>query len=283
MDNDEYKHIKPLFTGVVSGVVSRTATAPLERLKILRQVCPDLQNEGLWYSLVRFYNTEGIKGLFKGNGVNVIRIAPYNAIQLTSFHKYKELFVADKDPSRIVAASSFAGMTSVLSFYPLDLVRSVITIQTNDTDHYRTMIGTTKHILQTRGVKGLYQGLSASMIGIVPYVGVNLSLFEILKYRFQPRGCHPCFDVYNFGLGAIASTISVATTYPFESTRRKLQLSGISGTKRYEGIIDCISQTWKNSGPKGFYRGFVPCCLRVTPAMSIVMLINERFKHWLKF
>jgi len=284
MSNGDNRHFKSLFSGAVSGVISRSATAPLERLKIMRQVAKTAQNEGMWQTFGNIYRMEGLRGFYKGNGVNAVRIMPYNAIQFASFHKYKEMFGVTKNTNgRLIAASSCAGMTSVLTCYPLDLIRSVITIQTGDKPKYKGITNTASIIYRERGVRGLYSGLHASMFGIIPYVGINLAVFDMLRYRFQPDASHPCFDMYNFGLGGVASTVSVATTYPTELVRRRLQLSGILGTNTYTGVTDCILRTWQCKGFSGFYQGFVPCFLRVIPAMSIVFGINERMRGWLDF
>jgi len=37
------------------------------------------------------YRDEGIRGYFKGNGTNVVRIAPYSAVQFASYEKYKQV------------------------------------------------------------------------------------------------------------------------------------------------------------------------------------------------
>ena len=144
------------------------------------------------------------------------------------------------------------------------------------------MFGTARYIVNMHGVGGLYKGLGASLIGIVPFVGINLSLFETLKGHFQPDASDPRFDAYNFGLGAISSVSSVSATYPFELVRRKLQLSGYKDTQRYAGPVDCVRSIVRKRGLAGFYRGFVPCVARVIPAMSISMLVNERLKSSLR-
>jgi len=45
----------------------------------------------VWRSLVSIYQKEGILGFFKGNGTNVIRIAPYSAVQFASYERYKQV------------------------------------------------------------------------------------------------------------------------------------------------------------------------------------------------
>lgn len=70
------------FTGAVAGAVSRTATCPLERLKILRQTSVKAYSKlTITQSLIKMYRKEGFIGFYKGNGVNVIRASPCAALE----------------------------------------------------------------------------------------------------------------------------------------------------------------------------------------------------------
>jgi Mitochondrial carrier protein len=280
------RHFNALFTGAVSGVISRTATSPLERIKIIKQVNPEFHSQwGTFQGLQHLWKTEGWNSLWKGNGVNALRIAPYNAVQLASFYKYKEMFGATgkSDWWRLALASSCAGMTSVASCYPLDTIRSVLSIQTEENKKYANIRELSRDVYKTQGVRGFYKGLNASLIGIVPYVGINLALFDTMKQRCQPDRSKLHFDLCNFALGGASAMIAVSLSYPFEVTRRRLQLSGMLQTVEYKGISECISKTYKQKGIRGFYSGLVPCFLRVIPAMSIVMVVNERMRELLEF
>ncbi|KAG6917226.1 hypothetical protein DXG01_003340 [Tephrocybe rancida] len=107
--------------GGCAGAASRTVVSPLERLKIIQQVQPrtsDGQYKGVWRSLVRMWKEEGFKGFMRGNGINCLRIVPYR-------HGSKEL-----DTPKRLASGALAGITSVCSTYPLDLVRSRLSIAT---------------------------------------------------------------------------------------------------------------------------------------------------------
>lgn len=287
-DYEGHKHFKGLFSGALAGVMSRTATAPLERVKILNQV-QNLSHETTCQTLKRIWTQEGVKGLYKGNGVNAIRIAPYNAIQLAAFHRYKHMLgvEADKPTSKLIVASSASAMTSIVASYPLDVIRSTLTIQGENgfvnRIAYRGIADTARDIYRTKGVRGLYNGMSASLIGITPYVGVNLAMFDVLKLYYQLPHDSPHFDLCNFGLGATSALVSATVTYPFEVTRRRLQLGGILNRREYDGFADCVRKTWKYKGVPGFFQGLSPCLLRVIPAMSVVMLVNERMKHWMSF
>lgn len=123
--------------GGCAGAASRTVVSPLERLKIIQQVQPrgtDSQYKGVWRSLVRMWTEEGFKGLMRGNGINCLRIVPYSAVQFTTYEQLKRWFTRQgkkelDTPTRLVSGA-LAGVTSVCSTYPLDLVRSRLSIAT---------------------------------------------------------------------------------------------------------------------------------------------------------
>lgn len=111
-------HFQSLIAGGVAGACSRTLVAPFERLKIMFQVrrqiddyyylildwaippCsfPHSEVQGhppvytsVGQGLQKIYLEEGLRGFFRGNGVNVIRIFPTSAIQYFSFDQYKRV------------------------------------------------------------------------------------------------------------------------------------------------------------------------------------------------
>ncbi|KAI0087951.1 mitochondrial carrier domain-containing protein [Irpex rosettiformis] len=122
--------------GGVAGAASRTVVSPLERLKIIQQVQPqgEKQYKGVWSSLARMWREEGFRGFMRGNGINCLRIVPYSAVQFTTYEQLKKWFtdygVRQLDtPTRLICGA-LAGITSVCTTYPLDLVRSRLSIVT---------------------------------------------------------------------------------------------------------------------------------------------------------
>ncbi|TFK74067.1 mitochondrial carrier [Pluteus cervinus] len=123
--------------GGFAGAASRTVVSPLERLKIIQQVQPlssDGQYKGVWRSLVRMWREEGFAGFMRGNGINCLRIVPYSAVQFTSYEQLKKFFTShgskELDTPKRLASGALAGITSVCTTYPLDLVRSRLSIAT---------------------------------------------------------------------------------------------------------------------------------------------------------
>ena len=80
--------------GGTAGAVAKTCTAPLDRLKIIMQISGANQQSaaaqaaakgGLILAFVAIGKSEGIKGYWKGNVPQVIRILPYSTAMLNSY------------------------------------------------------------------------------------------------------------------------------------------------------------------------------------------------------
>lgn len=83
-----HKHgrvIQQLVSGGLAGGISRTCVAPLETIKVKLMCGADGAGGGAWGMLHTILEKEGWKGLYKGNGANVIRVVPSKAIELYTF------------------------------------------------------------------------------------------------------------------------------------------------------------------------------------------------------
>ena len=288
-DSETANIIKSLLAGAVAGAVSRTITSPLERLKVLQQVSMHLSHEGTGRPramsnlqlLRKMWLQEGVLSYWKGNGTNVLRIAPYSAIQFFSNDYYKRLFMKEHDhrTHMLLLCGGLAGMTSSIMCYPLDLVRAILTVQTTK-KHYNGMGDALSRIYSKEGVRGLYKGLIPSLMGIAPYVAINFAAFDFFKEIYLPSRSSPYFDLINLLCGAAAGACAATVTYPSDVIRRKLQLSGVEGIDlpKYKGIWDCCTQIAAKEGAVGFYRGLIACYLKVVPAMSIAFMTYENLR-----
>jgi Mitochondrial carrier protein len=76
-------HLKRLLSGAIAGIVSRTAVAPLETIRTHLMVGSNGNSTGEVFDAI--VKTEGWRGLFRGNFVNVIRVAPSKAVEVICF------------------------------------------------------------------------------------------------------------------------------------------------------------------------------------------------------
>jgi len=165
--------------------------APLERLKILMQVQGNEKvYTGIWQGVSHMWRTDGIKGLFKGNGLNCIRIFPNSAIKFLTYEQLSRKIShhlidnggdGQLTPLLRLGAGAGAGIVGMSATYPMDMVRGRITIQEGTNQQYRGMLHATRCIVAEEGVLALWRGWLPSVIGVIPYVGLNFAVYETLK------------------------------------------------------------------------------------------------------
>ena len=56
----------------------------------------------------------------------------------------------------------------------------------------------------------------------------------------------------------------------------------MDGHEKYDGVVDCTKKILEKEGPRGLFKGLVPCYLKVIPATAILFMTNERLKKWLQ-
>ena len=189
--------------GGVAGAVSRTVVSPLERLKILYQVQGVGRNEykmSIYKALKKMYVEEGFKGFMRGNGTNCIRIIPYSAVQFGSYSVYKKFAEEtpgqDLSPLRRLICGGCAGITSVTCTYPLDIIRTRLSIQSASFAGLEKRAGKQPGMYETGvmmyktegGVFGLYRGIIPTIAGVAPYVGLNFMTYEAVRQYFTDPG-----------------------------------------------------------------------------------------------
>lgn len=185
---DTARAAKLLVSGGVAGAVSRTATAPIDRLKMLLQVQEGRRPMTMREGFQKMASEGTISSFFRGNGTNVLKIAPESAIKLTLNDVLKRVVCSDPDdisPLQRMTAGALAGGTAQLLIYPLELVRTRLAVCPAGT--YAGIIDCAGKVLRQEGVRAFYRGIVPSMIGILPYAGVDITTFELLKEKLIER------------------------------------------------------------------------------------------------
>lgn len=268
-----------LFTSSVAALASRTFTSPLERLKLLRQVGrPEFAGLSMMDSWSRIYRLEGARGFLIGNGANVIRAVPFSAIEFHSFVFFKDWILPPDSPrhkASLLYCGALAGITASVLTYPLDFIRTVLTVQTPH--KYRGMRDVARRLYVKKGPLAFYRGMFTSLLGIVPYIGLKMTAYDLLKLYYYPSYTDPSFQLVTLAYGALAGTIATTLTYPTDLIRRKVQVIAVEPVP-YHNMRTAVKHTWRSEGLSGFFKGLVPCYLKVVPVAAIGFLVNENLK-----
>ncbi|KAM4065937.1 mitochondrial carrier protein [Hirsutella rhossiliensis] len=284
--------------GGVAGAVSRTVVSPLERLKILMQVQSagrEAYKLSVGQALAKMWREEGWRGFMRGNGTNCIRIVPYSAVQFSSYNFYKRNIFASHPGAELAPVTRLicggaAGITSVFLTYPLDIVRTRLSIQSasfaelgKKPQQLPGMWATLVHMFKTEGgVSALYRGIIPTVAGVAPYVGLNFMVYESVRQYLTPDGDKNPSAGRKLLAGAISGAVAQTCTYPFDVLRRRFQINTMSGMGyQYKSITDAVRVIVTHEGVRGLYKGIVPNLLKVAPSMASSWLSFEMTRDFL--
>ena len=264
-------------SGAVAGVVSRTATAPLDRVKVLQQVGVGVQG-------VRcLYREGGWLSLFRGNSANALKSIPEVGIKFSAFDavsRWQHRGSAAKPTVRErLASGALAGAASCIAVYPLEVAKTRMAIQ----GEYMGVVDCIASIVRHEGLVALTHGLRASLLGIVPFCALDLAIYSASKENIAKwQGRDEPTSVALFVCGAGSSAVAQLVTYPLAVIRTLLQASGMPGQPRYTSTIDCAVQTMqRGGGVRALYRGLRPNMLKAVPSIAVSYVIFEKMKRLL--
>jgi len=294
---DFVKFSKDLFTGGVAATISKTAVAPLERVKLLLQVqdgskaiAADKRYKGIVDCFVRVHGEQGLLSFWRGNFVNVMRYFPTQALNFAFKDSYKRIFLANVDRKKDfwkffagnLMSGGMAGATSLFFVYPLDFARTRLAADIGKSAQTREFKGLTDcmtKIFKADGMPGLYRGFLVSVQGVFVYRASYFGFFDTAK-TLVPRG--PKGELNFFVAWAIAQVVTIGsglTIYPWDTVRRRMQMQSGQKDVLYTSAWDCVKKMVKNEGPRSFYKGALVNIFRGTGGALVLAIYDEIKKY----
>jgi len=272
MGKDNLSFVENFALSGVAAVISKTAAAPIERVKLMVQNQDEMLKSGrltVPYTGVldctkRILSEEGVIPFWRGNLANCLRYFPTQALNFAFKDKIKAQFKPTKQDggmlrlSKNVASGGIAGAMSLCFVYSLDYARTRLA---NDTKTAKKGGGTErqfnglfdvyKKTLASDGVSGLYRGFVISCVGIVVYRGCYFGFYDTLKPMMLGEDAGV---LSSFLLGYAVTVTAGLCSYPIDTIRRRMMMTSGEAVK-YNGSIDCTLQVLKNEGVLSFYKG----------------------------
>ncbi|KAF1986259.1 mitochondrial deoxynucleotide carrier [Aulographum hederae CBS 113979] len=176
-------------SGAFAGTVATTTTYPLD---LLRTRFAAQGNERIYASLLssvrEIHKYEGLPGFFRGLGAGVSQIVPYMGLFFLSYETLKPVMSNLSLPlgSGDAAAGVLASVMSKTAVFPLDTVRKRLQVQGphraryvhRNIPLYKGVVGTIRTIMRREGMRGMYRGLSVSLLKSAPTSAVTMWTFE---------------------------------------------------------------------------------------------------------
>jgi len=288
--------VKLVFAGAVAGVISRTACAPLEMVSTL-MMCRGGESKGMIAELASAWKADGVRGLFKGNGANCLKVAPQRGTQFLVYESVKKLFAtrgwfglvagAPLSAGARLVAGGIAGMCAAVIVYPLEVVKTLRTVYP---DQCSGIDETFQCVVQYGGLKSFYSGLTPTLVAMFPYVGFEFMVYETLKRQVEIATGGSVGVASQLLIGALAGAAGQASAHPLDVVRRRMQMAfleqkGLAGASSADdkrppitNMFQGLYSIGKHEGLPVLFRGLGPACLEKVPSTAIGYVIYEAMK-----
>ena len=289
----KYKTLKSLLSGTISGLIGRMSVAPLERILLLKQTNElekyikknTNQKKNFLFIFKEILKQEGVKGLFKGFGMNCFRVVPLTALEFFFYdlnkNLYYKLFPNTSEYILNLFAGAIGGGLAYNFVYPIDFARTMVSINSvpNDIPFFKIL----NHLRKKYGFFNMYKGLGANWVGVLPYCGLKFFFFEYFKSFFQKfRNIEKLGKSDNLIAGGLAGALACTITYPLDVIRKRRQTQLLRDfTKKFD-YHKLVFYIYQKQGINGFYTGLGICILKIVPLSSLSFMINEWCKNKFK-
>jgi len=234
---------------------------------------------------------EGLRGLYRGLGPQLIGVAPEKAIKITVNAFAREAFT-NKDkiheanhgiflPLELLAGG-LAGASQVMFTNPLEIVKIRLQVQ-GETEAMMIAAGkspparkSAMMIVRELGLHGLYKGASACLLRDVPFSAIYFPAYSYLRSHFasqspdgNPRPHHLLIA------GAIAGIPAAGLVTPADVIKTRLQVVARSGEQTYTGIGDAFRKIVQSEGWPALYKGALMRVMRSSPQFGVTLVSYE--------
>lgn len=290
---DPVGFMKDFAAGGISAAISKTAVAPIERVKLLlqvqhisKQITEDQRYKGMVDCFVRIPKEQGVAAYWRGNMANVIRYFPTQALNFAFKDKYKTVFLGGVDKNTQfwryfvgnLASGGMAGATSLCFVYPLDFARTRLAADIGKAGAAREFNGLgncLSKIFKSDGIGGLYRGFGVSVQGIIIYRAAYFGFYDTARGMLPDPKKTPLY--VNWAIAQVVTTVAGIVSYPFDTVRRRMMMqSGRKATEIvYKSTVHCWSTIAKTEGTSAFFKGAFSNVLRGTGGAFVLVLYDE--------
>ncbi|KAF2207898.1 hypothetical protein CERZMDRAFT_62390 [Cercospora zeae-maydis SCOH1-5] len=290
---------KGFVAGVFSGITKLVVGHPFDTIKVRLQTSTHDQFKGPMDALTQTLRREGINGIYKGATPPLVGWMCMDSLMLGSLTLYRRLldehvfrpyFVKqalssqrkiDLGQTKLPAvghgiAGMAAGWTVSLIAAPVEHIKARLQVQyqaVKSQRQYAGPIDCAKKIYGGHGVRGLYHGLLATMIFRTCFF-FWWSTYDAFTRQFEKRTSMST-PAINFWAGGLSAQIFWIFSYPSDVVKQRIMTDPLGEGRKFPRWRDAAAAIYRESGFRGYWRGFVPCFLRAFPANAMALVVFE--------
>ncbi|EUC35564.1 hypothetical protein COCCADRAFT_3241 [Bipolaris zeicola 26-R-13] len=285
------KHYRGFVAGVFSGIAKLSVGHPFDTVKVRLQTTEKSHFRGPVDCLMQTLRKEGFAGLYKGATPPLVGWMFMDSIMLGSLSVYRRV-LNDRvfnPPSSVRfgeqqgklpmyahgMAGTMAGWTVSFIAAPVEHIKARLQVQyaaDKTARLYSGPIDCLKKIYKGHGVKGVYHGLSATLL-FRTFFCFWWGTYDLFTKQFQ-KHTNLSAPAVNFWAGGLSAQIFWLTSYPSDVIKQRIMTDPLDN-RRFPRWRDAAQTVYREGGWRGYWRGFVPCFLRAFPANAMALVAFE--------
>ncbi|XP_061603202.1 tricarboxylate transport protein B, mitochondrial isoform X1 [Phyllopteryx taeniolatus] len=272
---------KAILAGGIAGGIEICITFPTEYVKTQLQLDEKAnppKYRGVGDCVKQTVSGHGVGGLYRGLSSLLYGSIPKAAVRFGVFEFLSNKMRDDSgklDSKRGFLCGLGAGVAEAVAVVcPMETVKvKFIHDQTSANPKYKGFFHGVREIIRTQGLRGTYQGLTATVLKQGSNQAIRFYVMTSLRNWYKGDNPNKAINPLITGtFGAVAGAASVFGNTPLDVIKTRMQ--GLEAHK-YKGTVDCAIKIMKHEGPRAFYKGTVPRLGRVCLDVAIVFIIYE--------
>ena len=296
--SNENSPMRSLLAGAAAGAFSKTATAPIERIKLLLQLAPE--ETSVRQAVRDVYQKEGLLAFWRGNSPAVLQKAGSSALNFVLHDVYKStisramttLYGPLYQQSRLtqilnsLLSGGLSGATTTTFLYPLEFLRTRLAVDitkgSSSSSASGRQFGGIKDVIlytyKTDGIRGMYKGYAPSIVYVAMHRVVYLGGFDVAKTEMLHSKQKESLTMpERIAIAQGISLLAAAVCYPLDTVRRQLMMQAGKSDKEFTTSLQCIKSIYATQGMPGFFRG-LGANLAKTVGGALLLVAYDSFR-----
>lgn len=283
-----------------AAVISKTAAAPIERIKMVVQNQAEMVRAGILEKpfsgigdcTAWIMKNEGVAAFWKSNFTNCLRYFPTQALNFAFKGQVKAWGLKPKktdDPltklALNVTGGGLAGGGSLCFVYSLDYARTRLANDMKSTKkgggdrQFTGLLDVYKKTFASDGFTGLYRGFNISFVGIFVYRGFYFGLYDtIMPFFPEDTGVF-----IRFCVGYCVTVLAGLASYPIDTIRRRMMMTSGNAALQYSSSFACAAAIMRDEGFTSYFKGAGANILRGVAGAGVLAgfdKVKELYIDW---
>ncbi|KAM9324730.1 mitochondrial glycine transporter [Gastrophryne carolinensis] len=273
--NQMHPVVKAFVCGSLSGTCSTLLFQPLDLVKTrlqTQQLSSAGKRVGMFHLFLKVIRNENFIGLWKGVSPSFVRCIPGVGIYFSTLYLLKHQLFSGKElsPSESIILGAGSRTVAGILMLPFTVVK---TRYESGKYGYKSVFGALGNIYRSEGPRGLFSGITATLLRDAPFSGIYLMFYMQGKRCVLYNNIDSMFTpLMNFVCGIIAGILASMTTQPADVVKTHMQLS----PDRYRWTGQAAFYIYQNYGLIGFFNGGLPRALRRTLMAAMAWTVYEQ-------